>query len=182
MSYQSAIAKAWDTIDSFREHEKAEVSFLGDTYEVDLKNHTVLSLACNVPAKDHVVILLLHYLASFFQAPPAIVGEWVSFKELGGESYYPAFRKRAIEPLVRKYGSNPAGFLQAAARLGGRAVSGADAGAVIEVFKGVPVLINLWKGDDEFGPEANMLFDRGIQEVFCTEDIAVLAGIVGSRL
>ncbi|MDD5255007.1 MAG: DUF3786 domain-containing protein [Candidatus Omnitrophica bacterium] len=182
MSYQPAIAKAWDSLSDAGARGKLEVAFLGDAYEVDPGKRSVFSLACNVPAKDYVLILLLHYLAAFTKGPVAPQGAWVSFKELGGESYYPAFRKRAIEPIIRKYGSNPSGLLESAGRLKGSSLPGADAGVVIEALSGVPVLINLWKGDEEFGPEANMLFDRSIGEIFCTEDIAVLAGAVSARL
>jgi len=49
----------------------------------------------------------------------------------------------------------------------------------VEAFLGVPILVKLWKGDEEFAPEANMLFDRSISRIFCTEDVAVLAGFVG---
>jgi len=53
---------------------------------------------------------------------------------------------------------------------------------VVDVFKGVPVLVELWAGDDEFGPEANMLFDKSIRDIFCIEDIVVLGGFVASVL
>jgi len=31
------------------------------------------------------------------------------------------------------------------------------------------------RGDEEFGPEANILFDKSITDIFCTEDIVVLS-------
>jgi len=61
-------------------------------------------------------------------------------------------------------------------------VQQADAAITIQAFEGVPVLIEVWAGDDEFGPEANLLFDRSIRKIFCTEDIAVLAGFIGKHV
>ena len=52
----------------------------------------------------------------------------------------------------------------------------------MEVFEKVPVQIILWRGDDEFGPEANLLFDRSIARIFQTEDIAVLGGFIAHQL
>ena len=53
---------------------------------------------------------------------------------------------------------------------------------VIEAFIDVPVLVKLWKQDAEFGPDANMYFDSSIKNIFCTEDIVVLAQMVASQL
>ena len=39
----------------------------------------------------------------------------------------------------------------------------------------VPLFITLWKGDDEFGPETNVLFDRSIIDIFPTANITVLS-------
>jgi len=106
-------------------------------------------------------------------------GEWISFKELeSGEAYYPAFRKRAIEPILRKYGSKPEGVFSVLDKGIAQKIGQADAAVTVQAFIGVPIIVEIWKGDDEFGPEANMLFDRSIAKIFCTEDVAVLGGFV----
>jgi hypothetical protein len=40
----------------------------------------------------------------------------------------------------------------------------------------------LWIGDDEFPPEANILFDQTIGDFLSPEDVAWLAGMVVYRL
>jgi len=183
MSYDIAINKAWEEIANLNAPKTLSVKFLTDEYSVDLDNKKVISLACNVPAKDFSAILILHYLAQKLNGLAQLTGEWLSFKELSGiEGYYPAFRKRAIEPIIRKYGSHPEGLLEALDRLPGKKVDQGDIGIVLEVFAGVPVMIELWRSDEEFGPEANMLFDKSITRIFCTEDIVVLTGIISSAL
>ena len=54
--------------------------------------------------------------------------------------------------------------------------------SVLEVFAGVPVLVKLWKADEEFNADANIYFDSSIKEIFCIEDIVVLAGIIAAAL
>ena len=104
----------------------------------------------------------------------------MSFKELSsGESYYPAFRKRAIEPIIRKHGSNPQGIYACLERVPGERLKQADAAIRSTLLKKFLCLIEMWAGDDEFPPEANLLFDKSIQKIFCTEDIAVLGGFIG---
>ncbi len=107
----------------------------------------------------------------------------MNFRELSGiEGYYPAFRKRAIEPILRKYGNNPSAILEDLDRFPAKRVTEADIAIVLDAFEGVPVLIKLFRADEEFVPDANMLFDSSITKIFCTEDIVVLAGFVSSGL
>ena len=179
MGYEAALKKSWAELDSVLPQKTANVRFLADEYSIDLASRKVLSLSCNVPAKDYAVILILHYLTRSLKGLPPLTGEWVSFKQLeGGQGYYPTFKKRVIDPILRKYGSNPQALTGIVKRFKSRSVEMADAAVVIEAFEGVPVLLTIWKGDDEFGPEANVLFDKNIAQVFCTEDTIVMAGFV----
>lgn len=185
MGYEVALDKAWEELTGLACGKDLSVKFLGDEYNIDLKARKVISLSCNVPAKDFAGILILHYLARRIKGLPQLKNEWVSFKELSGiEGYGPAFKKRVVKPVIRKYGLSPKAIFSAGGgRLGLKQSSGAaDAGVVVDVFEGVPVLVELWAGDDEFGPEANMLFDRSIRDIFCIEDIVVLGGFVASAL
>jgi hypothetical protein len=179
MGYEAALKKSWAELESVCPQKTVNVRFLADEYSIDLVNRKVLSLSCNVPAKDYAAILILHYLTRGLKGLPPLAGEWISFKQLeGGQGYYPTFKKRAIDPILRKYGSNPQALTGIAQRFKAKKIVMADAAVVIEVFEGVPVLLTIWKGDEEFGPEANVLFDKSIAQIFCTEDTIVMAGFV----
>ena len=183
MSYDIAIQKAWADYANLSPDKIFKVKFLADEYTVDLESKRVISLSGNVVAKDFVAILILHYLIQKLKGLSVLTGVWLTFKELSGiEGYYSAFRKRSIEPIIRKYGSNPEGILSILDRLPAKRINQGDIGIVLEAFEGVPVLITFWRQDEEFGPEANMLFDKSITNIFCTEDIVVLAGMVASAL
>ncbi|MFH1363877.1 MAG: DUF3786 domain-containing protein [Candidatus Omnitrophota bacterium] len=183
MTYEPALNKAWEEIQRLSADKTFAVKFFSDEYSVDVTNRKILSLSCNIPAKDFVSILLLHYLEKQLKGLAGLVGEWISFKELeSGEVYYPAFRKRAIEPILRKYGSNPQGLFTVLDKGLAQKINQADAAVAMEAFAGVPILVEIWKGDEEFGPEANLLFDRSIGKIFCTEDVAVLGGFVAKHV
>ncbi|MCX5708472.1 MAG: DUF3786 domain-containing protein [Candidatus Omnitrophica bacterium] len=175
MSYEAALGKAWTEIERLSAEKSFAIKFFSEEYSVDAVSRKIMSLSCNVLAKDFVSILLLHYLEQKLKGLPALSKEWISFKELeSGEAYYPAFRKRAIEPILRKYGSNPEAIIKES----NPKIGNADAAIVKDAFTGVPVMVEIWKGDDEFKAEANILFDRSIAKIFCTEDVAVLSGFV----
>jgi len=183
MSYEIAFNKAWQELNSAYEGKIEPVIFLGDEYSVDREKKTILSLSCNVPAKDFLAILILHYLVQKNKGLPEPTGEWLTFRELAGiEGYYPAFRKRAVEPVIRKYGNKPENIFSVLERLPSRKADFKDFSIIVDAFAGVPVLIKLIRADEEFGPDANILFDKSVIKIFCTEDIIVLAGIVAGQL
>ncbi|MCK9594871.1 MAG: DUF3786 domain-containing protein [Candidatus Omnitrophica bacterium] len=179
MGYAVAINKAWEELAGLSGGGARQVKFFSDVYSVDFSARMVSFLPSQAAAKDFTAVLILHYAIRELKGLKPLANEWISFKELsGGEAYYPAFRKRAIDPIIRKYGDDPVGLYSNLDRLSGKKAVGADAGIVIEAFSGVPVMVLVWKADEEFSAEANLLFDRGISGLFSTEDIAVLSGYI----
>ena len=185
MSYKQALEKAWSQIPDLTEERRPLVKLLADEYEIDLNKQKVFSVSCNVPAKDHISIIILHYLIQKLKLKilPKPTGEWISFRQLeGGVGYYPAFKKRAIEPILRKYGSKPDALLELTERFCAKRAQVGDFGIVLEAFENVPILITIWKGDEEFGPEVNIHFDESISKILCTEDVAVLTELIAHLL
>ena len=183
MGYDIALNKAWEDLAKLNAKNSLSVKFLADEYAVNPQDKKVISLSCNAPAKDFSAILILHYLIRKLDTLPKLTNEWVTFKELSAvEGYYPAFRQRAIAPIIRKYGSHPDGLLSVLDRLPAKRVNQGDIGVVLEAFAGVPALITFWRPDEEFGPEANILFDKSVSQIFCTEDIVVLAGLIAANI
>ena len=157
-------------------------SFLSRTYQVSFPDFEFTDLAdknAEVPIQEQV--LILHYLRATKSLPPA--GEWIAYREIPGASFYfSAFVKRAIDPLKKVFGKNTAGFIAAAEKLGGKRIDIGDAGFEFQMFPKVPVQLIIYEGDDEFEPEANILFDATAGEFLSPEDAAWLAGMVVYRL
>lgn len=143
-----------------------------------------MELACKgsddeVPIQQQV--LILHYLNGASN-PRAVEirGEWISFQDLPeGRFYMDAFIKRAKEPLLRTFGVNPKKMADLASRIyNATPMDFGDFSAAVRALPLVPVVLVLWQGDDEFPPEGNILFDRGISGILPAEDIAWLAGMI----
>ncbi|NQU94645.1 MAG: DUF3786 domain-containing protein [Candidatus Omnitrophica bacterium] len=184
MEYEVALNNAWERLAQVMEERTHSLRFLGDDYEVNVDKKTVFSVSCNVPAKVYTSILILHYLIRKIKGLPSIKGEWISFKELvGGEGYYPNFKKRVINTITRKYGKNPEALLTLVERFRAKKAELADVSVVLDTIEeSTPFLITLWRGDEEFGPEANLLFDKSITDIFGTEDIVVLSEVVAHSI
>ncbi len=129
-------------------------------------------------------ILILHYLgwAAAAAAAPGR-GRLVSFQQLAGASFYePAYRRRGPARIARRFGQDLAGFARACRALGWTEEKLGDAafgGPVLPLLRCVAIL---HRGDEEFPAEANLLFDESIGQLLPLEDVAVLAGLVATRL
>lgn len=126
-------------------------------------------------------ILLLHYLQGAWASKGVrISGEWIAFQDLpDGRFYLDAFQRRAKFPLVQAFGDQPETLVKIAeAVYGARPAEQGDFSVVVTALPLVPMMLVLWKGDEEFPPEGNILFDRNITRIFSAEDVAWLSGMV----
>lgn len=126
-------------------------------------------------------LLILHYLITARGTPSA--NKLITFLDLPeGKVYYPTFLKRAVQPLVNKFGGNP-GLLQLSAKqFGGRQAGYGDASVIIDAFPRVPVTMVIWGNDEEFAAQGNVLFDAGIIDYLPTEDITILCETIAWKL
>lgn len=185
MGYQQALDKAWADVSALTSERSLTVDFMSDAYDIDIARRAVLSRSCNVPAKDHTIIILLHYLATklTFKAIPEPAGEWIDFTRLeGGDAYWPTYKKRTIDQVLRKFGPAPEALLTVCERMPAKRSDFGDTSIIVYPFKEIGILIKVSKADEEFGPDAAILYDGNIPKIFCTEDIVVLTEIVVHQL
>jgi hypothetical protein len=126
-------------------------------------------------------ILYLHYLCGAWSSKGVnATGEWISFQEIpDGRFYMDAFQRRAKNPMVTTFGEKPDLLVKVATELYGAVpFNQGDASVVVRALPLVHLALILWKGDEEFPPEGNVLFDRSIIKIFSAEDIAWLSGMV----
>jgi len=183
MEYEAALNKAFLELTKLTKEKNLSLRFLEDNYTIDLEKKQVLSLSCNAPAKVYYSIVILHYLIRKLKGLPGLTEKWISFKELsGGPGYYPTFKKRVIDVIMRKYSAHPDALFDLGERFQAKKAQVADVSVVLDVFEKVPFLITFWRGDDEFGPETNVLFDQSISDILCTEDIVVVSEIIAHSI
>ncbi len=126
-------------------------------------------------------VLILHYLSGACSSEGvAITGKWISYQEIpDGKFYLDAFLRRAKNPMVQAFGDRPEMLVKLAmSAYGASPFDHGDFSVKVPAFPMAPVALILWKGDDEFPPEGNFLFDRSISDILSAEDIAWLAGMI----
>ena len=152
---------------------KIGINYLNQQYHILLPDVKILLGDGGTEASLRDKILILHYFAEAkgIQA----TGKLIAYKQLpGGISYFPAFSRRAIAPLVKHFGKSPELLRKAAAKLGGREADYGDLSMTINAFDHVPITLVLWRGDEELAPNGNILFDANISDYLSTEDVTVL--------
>lgn len=126
-------------------------------------------------------ILILHYLITAKGTPNT--GKLIGFRQVpGGLFEHASFSREVLTPLLDHFGKEPERLVEAAANLGGSKVSYGDIAVIIKAFPKVSVVIVIWRGDDEFAPNASMLFDSTVADYLSTEDMSVLCERIVEKL
>lgn len=161
---------------------RLKVMFLGWPVEVGWPQGEIV-YAGNIAEEVSVwhQILILHYLTN--AKPVSLSGNLVTFRQLeGGEVYYPTFQKRANLRLLQGFGEFPERLPVVGEEIGGRPAEIGDASIRVPAFPKVPITLAVWRGDEEFPPECNIVFDATISTFLSTEDVVVLCQETVSRL
>ncbi|UCD56889.1 MAG: DUF3786 domain-containing protein [Candidatus Hydrogenedentota bacterium] len=159
---------------------RIRVPFLAECYFVDVQSRKVF-FENGSEVYPFLSVLLLHYLAGVDETP--LAGEWISFREFeGGDAYFGSFNDRTLIPLKKAFGHRPELLPPAAAPLAAEPLEFGDVGLRVPVFPKVPLAVVLWRGDSEFPPEANVLFDKTANSILRTEDLAICGALTVSKL
>jgi len=157
------------------------IQYLNQSYLITFPSIEIslVDSAEKIPIRDK--LLILHYLISAKGTPPA--NRLITFREVPeGSVYFPTFAKRTIKPLLERFGKESHRLIDAGEKLGGHKVDYGDTAVTINAFSHVPITIILWRGDDEFTPQGNILFDATISDYLPTEDITVLCETIAWKL
>jgi len=146
--------------------------YLNREIVLDVDTHRFTVMPGGEEAPIWLGILAIHYLnAAEGRQPTGRLTHFREFKE--GQFYEPAFNRRTKDVLIAVFGKDPTPMIRAGEKLGGKIVSGGDAAVRLSYFPCLPITCIVWKGDDEFPPEASVLFDETAELFFSAEDMAV---------
>jgi len=115
--------------------------------------------------------------------PTPQTSQLISFAQLpGGQAYYNAFKRRAIQQVERVFGSNPQVLFKAAEFFDATKLDYGDYSVKIKALPLVPIHVTLWSTDSEFPTSANIFYDSSISRYLSTEQIAILSELTTMRL
>jgi len=106
-------------------------------------------------------------------------GAWKTFREMPwGEIYIKPYTGRVLTRAAFTFGTRVAAFRAACEKMGATAVAHGDAGFQFDLIGGYKMQILVWEGDDEFPPNAQVLYSDNFAEGFAAEDRVVAGDIL----
>ncbi|NMA92307.1 MAG: DUF3786 domain-containing protein [Firmicutes bacterium] len=157
------------------------IPFLSRIYQVSWPSGEVLLYNNRKQTTEGVSLILLHYLVNSTGKPPS--GNWLRFSHLpGGNRYYPAFKKRALDPLVGYFGKREKLFSQLILqRLHGR--PGKEPGSYqVMALPRLPLYLRIIPEEGKIPARSNILFDDTANEYLPTADLALVGEVLAVRL
>ena len=110
-------------------------------------------------------------------------GQWKTFREMPwGEMYIKPYTGRVLTRAAFTFGTRVAAFRAAAEKMGAAPVKHGDAGFEFVLVGGYKMQILVWEGDDEFPPNAQVLYSDNFADGFAAEDRVVAGDILISTI
>ena len=106
-------------------------------------------------------------------------GNWLTFREMPwGELYIKPYTGRVLTRAAFTLGTRVEAFKKAAETMGAIAVPHGDAGYEFNLIGGYKMQILVWAGDEEFPPNAQILYSDNFVDGFAAEDRVVAGDIL----
>ena len=157
------------------------VTLLGREFAISHPRYAIRPLdGGNVPPLPPQTFLLRYLLES---RDAAWAGEWKTFREMPwGEMYIKPYTGRVLTRAAFTFGTRTAAFKTAAEKMGATPLKHGDAGVQFDLIGGYKMQILGWEGDDEFPPNAQVLYSDNFAAGFAAEDRVVAGDILISTV
>jgi Domain of unknown function (DUF3786) len=170
------------TLASFQPEKGYLVPFLNQVYVCQPWSKRIRRM--DLPEKElnfQTYLVLLMYLIKAQDIP--LDGKKVSEKILpGGYLFFRGPHALLKEPLEKKFGKDPEGFLRAGLELGGRETELGDASFELLVLPRIPVEYIIYEEDEEFPPQLVIHFDSSISRHLPLDVIWAMINLTSHRL
>ena len=157
------------------------VNLLGKEYAISHPEYAIRATDGGKLPPLPTQTFLLRYLLESKSA--AWAGEWKTFREMPwGEMYIKPYSGRVLTRAAFTFGFRTAAFKAACEKMGAEAVKHGDAGFRFDLIGDYQMQILVWEGDDEFPPNAQVLYSDNFAEGFAAEDRVVAGDILISTI
>ena len=163
------------------EDEEFTLTLLGREFAIAHPDYAIRALdGGNLPPLPVQTFLLRYLLES---KDVSWGGQWKTFREMPwGEMYIKPYTGRVLTRAAFTFGTRVAAFKAAAEKMGAEAVNHGDAGYRFDLIGGYQMQILVWEGDEEFPPNAQILYSDNFADGFAAEDRVVAGDILISTI
>ena len=152
--------------------EKFYVNLLGVEYAISYPT-AAFTPGAALPVQTFILRWLLEGKKVSWQ------GNWKTFREMPwGELYIKPYTGRVLTRAAFTFGFKLEKFRAACEKMGAVAVKHGDAGYQLQLLPGFWMQIMVWEGDDEFPPNAQVLYTDNFEDGIAPEDRVVAGDII----
>ena len=157
------------------------LTLLGRTFAIAHPEYAIRALDEGKLPPLPVQTFLLRYLLECKDV--VWTGQWKTFREMPwGEMYIKPYTGRVLTRAAYTFSFKLDAFRTAAEKLGAEPVRHGDAGYRFDLIGGYQMQILVWQGDEEFPPNAQILYSDNFAEGFAAEDRVVAGDILISTI
>ena len=157
------------------------LTLLGRRFAISHPDYAIRALDGGKLPPLPVQTFLLRYLLESKDVSWA--GQWKTFREMPwGEMYIKPYTGRVLTRAAYTFSFKLDAFRAAAEKMGAEAVKHGDAGYRFDLIGDYQIQILIWQGDDEFPPNAQILYSDNFAEGFAAEDRVVAGDILISTI
>ena len=161
--------------------EAFTVTLLGRSFAISHPDYTIRALDNGPVPPLPTQTFLLRYLLESKNAPWG--GTWKTFREMPwGEMYIKPYTGRVLTRAAFTFGTRVNAFRAAAEKMGAVALPHGDAGYQFDLIGGYRMQIMVWEGDEEFPPNAQVIYSDNFADGFAAEDRVVAGDILISSI
>ena len=152
------------------------VTLLGTAYTITWPEYSITPNTV-LPVQT----FLLRYLLECKDTP--WTGAWKTFREMPwGEMYIKPYTGRVLTRAAFTFGTRVAAFKATCEKMGATALPHGDAGYQFDFIGGYHIQILVWEGDEEFPPNAQVIYSDNFAAGFAAEDRVVAGDILISTV
>ena len=157
------------------------VTLLGRPFAIAHPDYAIRALDGGAIPPLPTQTFLLRYLLESKQVPWN--GTWKTFREMPwGEMYIKPYTGRVLTRAAFTFGTRIGAFRAACEKMRATPVSHGDAGYLFDLIGDYRMQILVWEGDDEFPPNAQVLYSDNFADGFAAEDRVVAGDILISTI
>ena len=134
---------------------------LSETYRIHRRNGAISRLTETgwVDTEDYGEVMTLLDLVCDCREDRFVTGRWKNMTDFG-LMFHRNLTELKNDPWASRFEADPDGFRKACESFGGKSFPQGDIAYSMELFDGLPVVVQLWLGDEEFPAGLRFLWDE----------------------
>ncbi len=130
---------------------------------------------------EYFCLFIIYYLIKSIEIEAC--NEWISEKDIpGGATFFRGPHEIPTHLISGLYGNNIEEFRKRCLQLYGTPIDIADAAFRFNITQRIPVAVLYWQGDNDFSPQAKILYDKTIIRHLTSDIIFILALEICNRI